>query len=74
MTEETASEIMSKVTHYLKYAKYKHDEQKKETWEETVNRNREMHLKKFGHLGPEVYEGINRIYDDFVMTKKIIIF
>ena len=70
--DEKARLIMSKVTHYLKYAKYKWDEQKKETWEETVNRNRDMHLKKFGHLGPEVYEGINHIYDNFVMTKKIL--
>tara|TARA_Y100000004_G_scaffold101756_1_gene114082 strand:- start:876 stop:2750 length:1875 start_codon:yes stop_codon:yes gene_type:complete len=70
--EETARNIMSGITHYLKYAKYIGAEQRKETWEETVNRNRNMHLKKMGHLGPEVFNEINRIYDDFVMTRKVL--
>ena len=40
-------EILSDITVHMKYAKYKTDELRRETWAELCERNMQMHLKKF---------------------------
>ena len=42
---ELSNEILSNITHYMKYAKFIPEKKRRETWEETVERNYQMHRK-----------------------------
>ena len=42
---ELSNQILSDITVYMKYAKYLPEKQRRETWEELVTRNKEMHQK-----------------------------
>lgn len=68
MSEDKSVEILSQITTYMKYAKYIPEFQRRETWEDLVNRNRAMHLKKY----PKLADEINSVYDNYVLTKKIL--
>jgi len=46
--------ILSEITTYMKYAKYLPEKKRRETWEELVTRNKEMHQEKFPHLKDEI--------------------
>ena len=61
-------EILSSITIYTKYAKYLPNKERRETWEELVTRNMEMHVAKF----PKMKESIEAIYENFVFTKKVL--
>jgi len=61
-------EILSEIIIHSKYARYLPELQRRETWEEIINRNMEMHIKKF----PDLSEQIKNIYNNFVLTKKIL--
>lgn len=52
----------------MKYAKYLHNEKRRETWEEIVYRNKEMHIKKF----PTLKDEIDEVYNNFVINKKVL--
>jgi len=60
--------VLSELTVWMKYARYKRDKLRRETWPEICDRNREMHLEKYPYLA----ETINRIYDELVIPKKIL--
>ena len=47
-------EILSDIVVYNKYAKYLPTKQRRETWEELVTRNKEMHQSKFPDLKDEL--------------------
>ena len=47
---DVTQEILSDITTYMKYAKFRPELNRRETWEELVDRNKEMHLKKFPNL------------------------
>lgn len=66
MTRE--NEILSDVVTYMKYAKYIPGLQRRETWEELVQRNIDMHVKKY----PALEADINAVYRDFVLTKRVL--
>ena len=59
--------ILSDITVWMKYAKYVPELGRRETWTELVDRNKEMHLKKF----PELSETIEKAYE-LVYSKKIL--
>jgi ribonucleoside-diphosphate reductase alpha chain len=61
-------QILSDITVYTKYAKYLPGKERRETWEELVTRNMEMHTSKF----PEMKESIEAIYQNFVFNKKVL--
>jgi ribonucleoside-diphosphate reductase alpha chain len=61
-------QILSDITVYTKYAKYVPSKERRETWEELVTRNMDMHKAKF----PQMKEQIEQIYKDFVFTKKVL--
>jgi ribonucleoside-diphosphate reductase alpha chain len=61
-------QILSDITVYTKYAKYLPQKERRETWEELVTRNMEMHITKF----PELRESIEQIYNNFVFSKKVL--
>ena len=61
-------QILSDITVYTKYAKYLPDKERRETWDELVTRNMEMHVSKF----PKMKESIEQVYKNFVFTKKVL--
>ena len=62
-----SNEILSGITVYMKYARYLPDQYRRETWEEIVTRNKEMHLKKFPHLASEIEEAYKYVYDKKIL-------
>lgn len=60
--------ILSDITVYTKYSKYKPELNRRETWEELVDRNMQMHIKKYPHLEKPIVQ----IYKNFVIPKKIL--
>ena len=64
-------QILSDITIHMKYAKFLPELNRRETWEEIVERNREMHLRKYKHLG-RLGETIDWVYDKFVHPKKVL--
>ena len=59
--------ILSEITVYMKYAKYIPELNRRETWEELVTRNKDMHIKKY----PELKEQIEYAYEH-VYAKKVL--
>ena len=64
---EISSKILSDITVYMKYAKYLPEQNRRETWEELVTRNKAMHIKSY----PELEEQIDKAYK-FVYDKKVL--
>ena len=67
MVMDISNEILSDLTVHMKYAKYLPEAKRRETWEELVDRNKAMHVKKF----PELQEQIDNAYT-FVYDKKVL--
>jgi ribonucleoside-diphosphate reductase alpha chain len=61
------SEILSEITTHLKYAKYLPEKQRRETWDELVTRNKEMHIEKFPALKEEIEWAYQYVYDKKVL-------
>lgn len=64
---ETANKILSDITVHMKYARFLPDQGRRETWEELVDRNMSMHLKKFPHLKDEITTAYQYVYDRKVL-------
>lgn len=65
---EIDKRILSDITVHMKYAKHKPELERRETWEELVTRNRDMHIKKH----PSIAEEIRDVYAEYVYTKKVL--
>ena len=50
----TANKILSDITVHMKYARFLPEKDRRETWQELVTRNKNMHLKKFPQLKSEI--------------------
>jgi len=59
--------ILSDITVYMKYAKFRPELNRRETWEELVDRNKEMHIKKFPKLKNEIKEAYKFVYDKKIL-------
>ena len=64
---EVSNKILSDITVYMKYAKYIPELNRRETWEELVTRNKEMHEKRYPHLKDEINEKYELVYDKKVL-------
>ncbi len=64
---DISQRILSDITVYMKYAKYQPELQRRETWEELVTRNMEMHIKKYPKLENEIRETYKYVYDKKVL-------
>ena len=64
---EISNQILSDITTYMKYAKYLPNEFRRETWEETVTRNKEMHQETYPDLKEEIEEAYKYVYDKKVL-------
>lgn len=67
MDRDLSIKILSDITTFTKYSKFLPKKKRRETWEELVTRNKEMHIKKF----PDLKKEINNVYK-FVEKKKIL--
>jgi len=59
---ELAGQILSDITVHMKYARYLKNELRRETFEELVHRNKQMHIKKFPELEEEIQEAYKLVY------------
>ena len=64
---EINSNILSDITVHMKYAKYNPELNRRETWNELVDRNMAMHIKKYPKLEVEIRKAYSYVY-----TKKIL--
>ena len=64
---DISTRILSDITVYMKYAKYRPELKRRETWKELVKRNMDMHIKTY----PNLKEEIKEVYK-FVSNKKIL--
>ena len=64
---DISQKILSDIVIHNKYAKYIPQEQRRETWEELVTRNKEMHQSKFPKLKNEIEEAYKLVYDKKVL-------
>ena len=64
---EISNKILSDVTVYMKYAKYVPELNRRETWEELVTRNKEMHFRKYPQLREEIESAYKYVYDKKIL-------
>jgi ribonucleoside-triphosphate reductase len=64
---DVTQSILSEITTYMKYAKFRPELNRRETWEELVTRNKEMHQTKFPQLKNEIEEAYKLVYDKKVL-------
>jgi len=64
---DLSSEILSNITVYMKYSKYLPELKRRETWEELVTRNMEMHIKHYPKLEQEIRENYKFVYNKQVL-------
>ncbi len=64
---EVSNQILSDITVYMKYAKYLPKKNRRESWEELVTRNKNMHIKKYPQLRGEIEEKYKLVYDKKVL-------
>jgi len=64
---DLSQEILSEITVYMKYAKYLPDEKRRETWNELVTRNMDMHIKKYPMLKDEIIKNYQMVYNKKVL-------
>ncbi len=69
---ELSNKILSDITVYMKYAKWIEEENRKETWEEVCDRNRDMHIEKFKEHGTSFAEEIVDVYETYVKPRKVL--
>lgn len=65
--EDTSTKILSDITVHMKYARYVPEFSRRETWDEIVTRNKEMHINKY----PDLKEDIEDAYQ-FIKEKKVL--
>ena len=65
---ELDKKILSDITIHTKYSKFLPEKERRESWEELVSRNMEMHIKKY----PQLEKNIEKIYKEYVFTKKVL--
>ena len=64
---QISRDILSDITVHMKYAKYIPELNRRETWEELVTRNKEMHVKKYPKLTDEINEAYKYVYNKKVL-------
>ena len=64
---EVETQILSDITVYMKYARYLPKKKRRETWDELVTRNKNMHIKTYPHLKEEIENVYQFVYDKKVL-------
>ena len=58
---DLSNQILSEITVHMKYARYLENKQRRETWDELVTRNMNMHLKKFPELELQILKAYKQV-------------
>lgn len=64
---ELSSQILSDIVVHTKYARYRPEDKRREVWSELVERNKQMHKKRF----PELSEMLDTAYQ-YVVDRKVL--
>jgi ribonucleoside-diphosphate reductase alpha chain len=64
---DISQKILSDITVFMKYAKFQPELNRRETWEELVTRNKEMHQRKYPQIKDEIEEVYKMVYDKKVL-------
>ena len=64
---DKSQKILSDIVIYNKYAKYIPEIKRRETWEEIISRNKEMHTNKFPSLKNEIEEIYKLVYNKKIL-------
>ena len=64
---DISNRILSDITVYMKYAKYIPELNRRETWQELVTRNMNMHIKQYPKLEKEIRENYMYVYKKQVL-------
>ena len=67
MTSDLNKKILSDLTVHMKYAKFIPELNRRETWEELVTRNKEMHQKRYPELTDQIQLNYKYVYDKKVL-------
>jgi len=59
--------ILSDIVIWSKYAKYNEELKRRETWQEIVDRNMQMHIRKFPELENEIKNAYKFVYDKKIL-------
>ena len=54
--------------HLSRYSRWLPEKERRETWEELIERNMQMHIKKY----PQLEKDIRDVYTHFVLPKKVL--
>lgn len=65
---DISQKILSDIVVFQKYARFIPEISRRESWEELVERNQAMHMRKY----PQLKSEIKKVYKDFVMSKKVL--
>lgn len=64
---DISQKVLSDITIFNKYAKYVPEAQRRETWEELVQRNMAMHLRKYPKMKEEIKSAYKFVFDRQVL-------
>ena len=64
---DISNKILSEITVYMKYAKYIPSLNRRETWDELVTRNKNMHIEKYPELRKEILDAYKFVHDRKVL-------
>lgn len=64
---DISQKILSDITIHMKYARFVPELNRRETWQELVDRNKQMHIKKFPHMETEIENAYKLVYDKKVL-------
>jgi len=62
-----SNQILSDITVHMKYARFLPENNRRETWDEIVDRNKDMHIKKFPKLKKEINHAYKWVHDRKVL-------
>ena len=64
---DISNRILSEITVHMKYARFVPEKNRRETWDELVTRNKEMHQRKYPQLTDEIEKVYKLVYDKKVL-------
>lgn len=65
---DLSQKILSDITVFGKYSRFVKELNRRETWDEIINRNKSMHVSKY----PQLADKIEEVYERSVRTKKVL--
>lgn len=64
---DISRQVLSDIILHMKYARYLPEKKRRETWEEVVTRNMNMHIAKYPKLEEEIRQAYQLVYDRKVL-------